>query len=292
MTDLKTRSYDAIVALAALARRLEDEGQINIAKLARASVTALIRRAAYESRVPEGRDALSAEIDRALGDLEALQVDAALVGAFRRGAQALHEGRLPLIDDTPDPYVCRRCGQVQLGAPNKCPTCGAEAGTLERFRPVYWLDALDPPAALERLRQTPREVRARLDGLSETELSRAPAAGEWSARKVLTHLRDAQGVLHYRTDLILSQDNPVLEAQAVFEWAALQQEHAPTTRELLDEYQNIRSRLIDRLESIPLSDWWRTGRHTEFGTVTLKQQVSYFATHELTHLPQLEALRA
>jgi len=42
---------------------------------------------------------------------------------------------------------------------------------------------------------------------------------------------------------------------------------------------------------MPLADWWRTGEHEEFGTVTLRQQVSYFAAHELTHLPQIEALR-
>jgi hypothetical protein len=46
-----------------------------------------------------------------------------------------------------------------------------------------------------------------------------------------------------------------------------------------------------RLESLPLADWWRTGQHGEFGVVSIKQQVSYFASHELTHLPQIERLR-
>lgn len=49
--------------------------------------------------------------------------------------------------------------------------------------------------------------------------------------------------------------------------------------------------LATRLESIPLRDWWRIGQHEEFGTVTLRQQVSYFASHEITHLPQIELLR-
>ena len=34
----------------------------------------------------------------------------------------------------------------------------------------------------------------------------------------------------------------------------------------------------------------RVGRHEEFGVVSIKQQVSYFASHELTHLPQIERL--
>jgi hypothetical protein len=41
---------------------------------------------------------------------------------------------------------------------------------------------------------------------------------------------------------------------------------------------------------LPLVDWWRTGRHEEFGVVTIRQQVSYFAAHESTHLAQIRAL--
>ena len=42
------------------------------------------------------------------------------------------------------------------------------------------------------------------------------------------------------------------------------------------------------VQLLSLADWWRTGRHEEFGVVSIKQQVSYFASHELTHLPQIE----
>lgn len=48
---------------------------------------------------------------------------------------------------------------------------------------------------------------------------------------------------------------------------------------------------MHKLEQLPLADWWHTGRHQEFGVVTLRQQVSYFAAHELTHLSQIDALR-
>lgn len=51
-----------------------------------------------------------------------------------------------------------------------------------------------------------------------------------------------------------------------------------------------RQEIIVRLDSIPFAVWWRTGRHEEFGVVSIKQQVSYFASHELTHLPQIERL--
>ena len=179
-----------------------------------------------------------------------------------------------------------------LNAPaEKCPTCGAWPTTFRRFLPVYWLDALEPFAALERLHQTPLDVAALLEGLSEKVLSQPPEDGGWAIRNTVSHLRDAQGVLSFRLNLLLEQENPSLESKAVFEWATKEEEHPPTTQEIFDTYRASRQETIAKLESIPLSDWWRIGQHEEFGTVTLRQQVSYFGSHEITHFPQIESLR-
>jgi hypothetical protein len=114
------------------------------------------------------------------------------------------EGRLPLIHETPHPYVCCTCGQVALGEPaEKCPPCGAWPPTFKRFLPVYWLDALEPFAALERLCQTLLDFAALLEGLPEEVLNRQPEDGGWSIRNVLSHVRDAQGVLSFRLSLLL-----------------------------------------------------------------------------------------
>jgi hypothetical protein len=44
-------------------------------------------------------------------------------------------------------------------------------------------------------------------------------------------------------------------------------------------------------EALPLRDLWRTGRHAEFGRITILRQVNYMACHEQTHLPDIEQLR-
>ncbi|HSM56795.1 MAG TPA: hypothetical protein VK879_11635 [Candidatus Sulfomarinibacteraceae bacterium] len=36
--------------------------------------------------------------------------------------------------------------------------------------------------------------------------------------------------------------------------------------------------------------FYRTGRHSEFGDVTIVRQAAYFAFHEQTHLPDIEGL--
>ena len=292
MTNRKAKWGDTLSHLLALAAKLEGEGQYNIAKLVRAAFEAMTRRAAFKLALPSEKDRLVSEIERAIATLSTLDADENLLAALRRGAAAMAEGRLPLIHETPHAYVCRTCGHIKIGEPaDKCPTCGAWPTTFKRFLPVYWLDALEPFAALERLHQTPSDIAALLEGLSEAELRQQPEDGGWAIRNIVSHLRDAQGVLSFRLNLLLEQENPSLKSKAVFEWATKEEERPPTTQEVFDTYRASRQETIARLESIPLADWWRTGQHEEFGPATIRQQVSYFASHEITHLSQIESLR-
>lgn len=288
----KAEWTDTLVHLLALASRLEREGQYNLAKLARAAADSLSRQAAYQVAMPTDKNELAAAIRRTAEALSRLNVSADLLSALQQGADVMAERRLPLINVTPHPYVCRTCGHLTLAEPAaKCPTCGAWPSTYQRFLPVYWLDALEPLAALVRLRQTPLDVAHLLEGLSESQLNRAPADGGWAIRNVLTHLRDAQGVLAFRLELFLREEHPILESKAVWTWAANEEERPPTALEIFQDYRASRTETLNTLEQFPLADWWRTGRHEEFGVVTLRQQVSYFASHEITHLPQIELLR-
>ncbi len=200
--------------------------------------------------------------------------------------------RIPSIVETPHPYVCRTCGHLVVGPVEEhCPSCGAWPATFQWFAPNYWFEALDPFAAIEKLRQTPLEVAAALEALSEQAMDQDPREGNWAIRNVITHLRDAQEVLDYRLDLFAAEEHPVLASKAVWTWATREEERQPATREIFEDYLATRRKILARLEALPLADWWRTGLHEEFGEVSLRQQASYFASHELTHLPQLAALR-
>lgn len=292
LTSENAHWQDTLLQLLALAARLEDEGQYNIAKLLRAAADAITRRGAYRLAMPADGGRLAADVAQAADALANFEVDPCLAAALRRGAAALAEGRIPLIGETPHPCVCRTCGHVTLDEPAaRCPTCGAWPGAFQRFMPNYWFDALEPFAALAMLRRTPDEVAALLAGLSEAEMARLPEDGGWAIRNVVTHLRDAQGVLDYRLDLFLAEEHPLLEMKAVWTWAADEAVHPLTTPEIFAAYQASRADTLRKLQALPLADWWRAGEHQEFGAVTLRQQVSYFASHEITHLPQIARLR-
>lgn len=281
-----------LIQLHAIARKLEGEGQYNIAKLARAAADSILRSSSYSVEILSEREKLADAVIEIAEELSRFDLEGNLIKALHRGASAMAEGRLPMIDETPHPYVCRTCGHTEMDLPvSNCPVCDARSRTFRRYLPVYWLEAMDPIEALNWLQKTPQEVKHLIDGVSEEDLKRSSIEGEWSIRNVLSHLRDAQGVLDYRVNLLLEEDNPVIESKAVFEWARDEIDRPPTAVQIFETYLDSRRRTLDILEGIPLIDWWRKGRHEEFGVVNIWQQASYFATHELTHLPQIEDLR-
>ncbi len=281
-----------LVRLHAIARKLEGEGQYNVAKLARAAADSLLRTAAYPIELPAHKKELAGEVDGIAARLSDLEMDADLVDSLKAGASAIRKGRLPMLEDTPHPYVCRTCGHIELALPGRdCPRCNARPRTFQRYLPVYWLDAMDPHEATNYLSRTPDDVMRLINGIREEDMCREVVVGEWSIRNVLAHLRDAQGVLDFRVNLLIEKDNPTIESKAVFEWAKKESERPASSMEIFDTYLASRCRTLETLRGIPLADWWREGRHEEFGTISIKQQASYFATHELVHLPQIELLR-
>ena len=291
MTNEKSIWADTLIHLFALASRLEGEGQYNLAKLARAAADSLCRQETYPLVIPTDKDKLTAEVQKAIEALSHLGVSADLLSALKQGVDFMAQGKLSPITATPHPYVCRTCGHLTLTPPAEpCPICGAWAETFQKFMPNYWFDVLEPPAALERLRQTPLVVEKLIAGLSDEAMNQTPPDGGWAIRNALSHLRDAQGVFDFRVDLFLKETHPILEAKAVFAWAKNEAERPPSARDIFETYRASRAETLRKLESLPLSDWWRTGEHEEFGTVTLRQQVSYFAAHESTHLSQIKEL--
>ena len=283
---------ELLVQLLAVADRLEGHGQYNLAKLARAAADSLARRAAYEMNLPPDAAGLIDSLNRLAAELPAHGLNGDLPAAVLRGAATMAAGQLPLIDETPVPYVCRTCGRLVMARPtNPCPVCGAWPATFQPFKPVYWLDALGPREALAQLAHTPDVVAGLLAGLDEAHLSRPGDDGGWSMRQVVTHLRDAEGVLRFRVQLIVEQENPTLESLAVFAWAASEEKRAETTAEIFGAYSASRRETLALLQGLPLEGWQRIGQHKEFGQVTLLQQASYFSAHEQTHLAALSALR-
>jgi uncharacterized damage-inducible protein DinB len=134
----------------------------------------------------------------------------------------------------------------------------------------------------------PDEVEDALKGLSEEQMTQPSQPGEWAIRDVLWHLLMAQSVFAARVEKMLVEDNPSLEGIAVW---TIEGEESLSARDILARYRDSRMATVDQLKAMSPGDWWRTARHEEFVQFTILQQASYFAKHERSHLPQIDAIR-
>lgn len=283
---------DLVASLVQAAVRTDGKGQLNISKLLRASATAIVRQAAAEGGYPDDPELLARDLAHLANRLKGTGIDPAFGERLALGAKLVAQGRQSYVDDFPDPYVCRRCGAIEATMPvSSCGRCGAHELTFERFRPVYWMTLYRPHEVMKRLAENPSLFRQAIDLLPGDRLEWTPAGTAWAAVDVLRHIRDAQSVLAQRIVLILEQDDPPLEFQPVFEWTNQGTDRAESADSILAAYVASRDASLSQLRGMDPDGWSRTGIHEEFGRVTLIEQASYFAAHELIHLRQLEQLR-
>jgi hypothetical protein len=285
----KTLSENQLIHLTRLARGLEAGGFYNAAKVCWAAAYSEEIRASLEQGLPTSQEELEREIGVALVFLEAQGAQPEVLKALAHGRQAVRENRITPYTEIPDVFVCRKCGTI-LFAPeaSDCADCGAAAITLRNFPPVYFMEAISPAQAVASLATAIGELEDIITPLNEGQLAQAPRPGEWSIRDAILHLLVSEELLSGRLKKIISEDNPDLEAVAAWD---LDENRTLSTRLIMNRFRISRQATLKLLAEIQPTDWWRTAQHEEFGTVTLLQQVSYFAKHERDHWRQIFLIR-
>lgn len=282
---------ELVVDLLEAAVRTEGKGQLNIGKVLRAAGSAVARAAAAERGFPTDPGLLAADLRRLSKRLRLAGVHPSICDQVALGAEVVSRGGASYLESFPDPYVCRRCGSISDGLPGtSCRGCGAHPLTFERFRPIYWMTEYQPHGVVERLAANPDLFRAAIARLPPDGLRWKAGESAWAAVDVLRHVRDAESLLAERIELILGQTDPPLPFRAVFALTDHGGGEGASADAILDSYVTSRSSSVAALRAVGSDAWMRTGRHEELGRVTLLEQASYFAAHEVTHLRQLEQL--
>lgn len=297
------RTADELGQWVALSERFADEGEMNLSKLLDAAVYARVRRIGWLNRPIVTKATMGQELETSIGRLEALgadgelDADGDLVAALRLGWAKLarQDHRDMLVEESPDVFVCRTCGHVAFRQPpDHCPDCGSWPGRFRKFVPVFNADnaePTDPWAVLAMLARNSDDLESLVGDLSEEICTRRPGSGVWSIREHVAHFCDAQETLDARIDRMLAEDDPDLAVLSIFELASQDELHPEMTADMLAAFRRKRASCVARLEALPLHNLWRTGRHAEFGRLTILRQANYMACHEQTHLPDIEQLR-
>ncbi|HWQ03566.1 MAG TPA: DinB family protein [Candidatus Nitrosotenuis sp.] len=148
--------------------------------------------------------------------------------------------------------------------------------------------------AFEILERTPRVLEAMLGGLSPEWSKNNEGPGTWSPLEVLGHLIHGE-----ETDWI-ARARIILEHGEARPFDPFDREGMFTKfkgwplEQLLREFAAARRKSLEALRSWKLSpaDFNRTGRHPDFGRVTLAQLIATWAVHDLTHIVQISRVMA
>ena len=147
----------------------------------------------------------------------------------------------------------------------------------------------DLALAIPMLERTPATLRVLLGGLQSEWTTATEGPDTWSAYDVVGHLIHGE-----RTDWI-PRARIILEqgANRRFEpfdrFAQLRESTGKSLDELLDEFERLRAESLATLRGWRLTDAQLSleGEHPTFGAVTLRQLLSTWTAHDLSHLAQI-----
>ncbi|MCM3575733.1 DinB family protein [Mesobacillus subterraneus] len=147
---------------------------------------------------------------------------------------------------------------------------------------------------IEVLERTPKVLEQYLVGLSSDWLKSNEGEGTWNPSEVVGHLIDGEKYnwIH-RLELMLSDTSD--KTFPVFDrFSHLQQYNEWSIEEKIREFSSLRAESIAKLKELikDESQLEREGIHPEYGEVKVRELVSTWAVHDLTHISQITRVLA
>jgi DinB family protein len=141
---------------------------------------------------------------------------------------------------------------------------------------------------IEKIRVFPSQLRARVSGLTDEQLTTHFLAGEWTVAQNVHHVADSHMNSFVRTRLILTEDRPALKPYDQDRWAELADSGTTALEESLSILEGLHRRWVRLFESLSQVEWLRAGLHPEIGEVTLDNILQIYAAHGEGHIDQID----
>ena len=144
--------------------------------------------------------------------------------------------------------------------------------------------------ALDQLGATPGALAHLTVEAGDGALDAAPE-GEWSARVVLAHLRDAEA-LEFRLGLerLLAEPEPALFFLPPDQWERERSRERDGKSALLGDFALQRQASLNLIATMRAADWERAGAGPGGQRIAAAEFVQVWAGHDAAHLAQIEAL--
>jgi uncharacterized damage-inducible protein DinB len=141
--------------------------------------------------------------------------------------------------------------------------------------------------ALTNLGATGRRLEKLVQELTARQAAARPAPDKWSTKEIICHLADCELVYGLRYRLILAEPVANLGSFDQDAWA----DRLYRDRKLQDAlatFKVLRAGNLALLKAQSRSSWNKSGRHPDYGKMTLRQIVVHLVDHDKNHVAQVE----
>ena len=148
--------------------------------------------------------------------------------------------------------------------------------------------------SIEILSKTPIVVSNLLRGLPELWIKTNEGGDTWSPYDVVGHLIHGEKTDWIPRAMLILDQGEDKTFKPFDRFAQFEESHGKTLEELLNEFHELRTTNLQKLQEINVDDQMlnQRGIHPEFGPVTLKQLLATWVVHDLGHIHQITRVMA
>jgi uncharacterized damage-inducible protein DinB len=145
--------------------------------------------------------------------------------------------------------------------------------------------------ALDDIEETPAKVRQAIANLSPEQIETPYRPGGWTIRQVVHHLPDSHINSYTRFRFALTESNPPVKGYMEDRWAELTDARTAPMELSLNLLESLHKRWIILLRSLKTEDLKRTFQHSQYGPISLDQNVCLYGWHGRHHTAHITSLR-
>jgi uncharacterized damage-inducible protein DinB len=157
-------------------------------------------------------------------------------------------------------------------------------------RPASFTDA-SRAAAIAVIADTPKQLRAAVQGLNDTQLNTPYRPEGWTVRQLVHHVPDSHMNAYVRTRLALTEENPTIKPYDETKWAELSDAKTAPVDVSLTMLETLHARWVALLRSMTPAQFSRKLNHPENGPMTLDAMIALYAWHGPHHVAHVAELR-
>lgn len=114
----------------------------------------------------------------------------------------------------------------------------------------------------------------------------------WTALETLCHLRDFEAVFYERACMTVDQDTPELPVPNPDTMAQEGRYHEQDAAAVYQAWVEQRKEFIRYLQNVDAAAWQREAKHPKRGMMSLQDQLTLTAWHDVNHIEQMTRILA